>query len=88
MRASAGADDEVAKKVPRRSFAAKVFGATALSMAANVGVGAGAARAFGSGFPGYDLDEAARTRAFDAIKRCALYHPRPAHTHIATIPSL
>lgn len=56
------------------------LGAAALSVAVNVSVGAGAARAFGSGVPGYDIDQAARQRALDAIKRCAPEHPRDSHT--------
>lgn len=69
VRASASADDSA--NLPRRTFSARVLGAAALSLAVNVGVGAEAARAFGNGIPGYDIDQAARQRALDAIKRCA-----------------
>ena len=70
----ADVDDETQRSeatsvsLPRRAMAARLLGAAALGCAVNGAIGVGRASAFGSGIPGYDINEKARNAQRDAIK--------------------
>ena len=62
------APDKTVVVSSRRAFARRALGAAALGVALVAGVGVERASAFGSGIPGYDINEKARDAQRQAIK--------------------